>query len=57
MVRAWVDFATSGEPGWQAVENCSDHARIWVTDDGVSHDESTGVRALWTAARFAGPYA
>ncbi|WP_405677235.1 carboxylesterase family protein [Streptomyces sp. NBC_01511] len=63
MVRAWADFAATGEPGWG-----TDTVRIWATDDPDTHDPDThdpdahdpdahdahdGFRAAWRAADYA----
>lgn len=53
MVRAWADFATTGDPGWPSVDNATGRARIWTTDDAApTDDRSAAIRALWTKAEF-----
>ncbi|MGW6918507.1 carboxylesterase/lipase family protein [Kitasatospora sp. NPDC054939] len=57
MVRAWADFATTGNPGWPPVDNSTGPARIWSTDDAPAADETAGgeaavLRALWASAEF-----
>ncbi|MFB8437623.1 carboxylesterase/lipase family protein [Streptomyces niveus] len=46
MVRAWADFAATGEPGWG-----TDTVRIWgAADEGNTYD---GFRAAWRTADYA----
>ncbi|MEV4993906.1 carboxylesterase/lipase family protein [Streptomyces niveus] len=46
MVRAWADFAATGEPGWG-----TDTVRIWGADgEGNTYD---GFRAAWRTADYA----
>ncbi|GAA4000437.1 carboxylesterase family protein [Streptomyces marokkonensis] len=52
MVRAWVDFATTGDPGWPSVGGPAPRAKVWSTDDEPADDEAVGVRALWAEADF-----
>lgn len=52
MVRAWADFATTGNPGWPAVDDSTTQARIWSTDDSPVEDGAAAVRALWAEADF-----
>ncbi|WP_274561655.1 carboxylesterase/lipase family protein [Streptomyces spiramyceticus] len=52
MVRAWADFAATGDPGWAPVEDATTPVKIWNTDDGLAYDERVGVRALWSPAEF-----
>lgn len=51
MVRAWADFATSGNPGWPSV-NDSTQDKIWSTGDASTDDRSAAIRALWAKADF-----
>lgn len=56
MVRAWADFATTGDPGRPSVDACAHH-RIWTTDAttgayGSGDDTDAAVRALWSEAEF-----
>ncbi|MFB6978207.1 carboxylesterase/lipase family protein [Streptomyces scopuliridis] len=52
MVRAWADFATTGNPGWPSVNNSTTQAKIWSTDDVPTDDRSAAIRALWGKAEF-----
>ncbi|MFI9014072.1 carboxylesterase/lipase family protein [Streptomyces griseus] len=52
MVRAWTDFATTGNPGWPPINNSTAQARIWSTDDVPTDGQSAAVRALWVKAEF-----
>ncbi|MBB4930760.1 para-nitrobenzyl esterase [Lipingzhangella halophila] len=52
MVRAWADFAATGEPGWTAVTPDSTPVRIWDTPESVQEEDRTGVRALWRGVAF-----
>jgi para-nitrobenzyl esterase len=47
MRRAWVDFATTGDPGWSPVGDSTLRAMTWSTDDDPVDDRTTAVRALW----------
>ncbi len=45
MVRAWADFAASGDPGWPPLEHSTAPApaglvRVWNTDDGLPESQS-----------------
>ncbi|MFE4537507.1 carboxylesterase/lipase family protein [Streptomyces scopuliridis] len=52
MVRAWADFATTGNPGWPSVSNSTTPAKIWSTEDFPTDGRSAAVRALWGKAEF-----
>lgn len=52
MVRAWADFASTGNPGWPSVNNTTTHAKIWNTDGNAGDDKSAAIRALWAKANF-----
>lgn len=52
MVRAWADFATTGNPGWPPVNNSTTQTRIWSTDDVPTDGQSAAIRALWGKAEF-----
>lgn len=53
MVRAWADFAATGNPGWPSVINSSiAQAKIWSTDDNPVDDRAAALRALWAKADF-----
>ncbi|QJT02877.1 carboxylesterase family protein [Streptomyces asoensis] len=48
MLRAWVDFAACGDPGWPAVTADGTTVQVWaVPDDHLSDDGASAVRALW----------
>ncbi|WP_406415412.1 carboxylesterase family protein [Streptomyces sp. NBC_00873] len=51
MVRAWADFAATGDPGWLSVNSTTD-AKIWNTDDDPVDNEPAAIRALWAKAEF-----
>ncbi|GAA1521967.1 carboxylesterase family protein [Streptomyces albidochromogenes] len=52
MVRAWADFATTGNPGWPPFHNTTTQAKIWSTDDAPTGDRFADARALWAKAEF-----
>ncbi|WP_329619949.1 carboxylesterase family protein [Streptomyces sp. NBC_01255] len=52
MVRAWADFATTGDPGWPSVDGSAAQAHTWTTDDDPADDRPTADRALWAEADF-----
>ncbi|MEV5973451.1 carboxylesterase family protein [Streptomyces sp. NPDC051921] len=53
MVRAWADFAATGEPGWSPVDAPAARTRTWTTDARPAGDEGrAAVRALWAGAEF-----
>nr|WP_164986256.1 carboxylesterase family protein [Streptomyces roseicoloratus] len=52
MVRAWADFAATGNPGWPSVDNSPAQARIWSTEDAPLDDTAAAPRALWAEADF-----
>ncbi|MER5850421.1 carboxylesterase family protein [Streptomyces sp. NPDC002012] len=52
MVRAWADFAATGDPGWPPVSDSTTHARVWNSEDDPAVDNPTGIRALWAKAEF-----
>ncbi|MEV5020073.1 carboxylesterase/lipase family protein [Streptomyces sp. NPDC053780] len=52
MMRAWTDFATTGNPGWPPITDSTAQARIWSTDDAPTDNQSAAVRALWGKAEF-----
>nr|WP_156184990.1 carboxylesterase family protein [Allosalinactinospora lopnorensis] len=53
MIRAWSDFAASGDPGWPAATPDTTPVKIWNIPDGLLADEDrTGSRALWRNADF-----
>ncbi|WP_030752180.1 carboxylesterase/lipase family protein [Streptomyces griseus] len=59
MVRAWADFAATGDPGWPPLARdgtTPPEARVWVTgDQPADHPPapaSLPARALWTEVAF-----
>ncbi|MET9950097.1 carboxylesterase family protein [Streptomyces sp. NPDC006339] len=49
MVRAWADFAATGDPGWPAVGDDDPlRAHVWRTEESDSGDLPTIPRALWS---------
>ncbi|MGY1452440.1 carboxylesterase/lipase family protein [Streptomyces sp. SS8] len=52
MMRAWADFAATGDPGWPSVDESTVQARIWSTDDDPVDDRAAAIRALWARADF-----
>lgn len=47
MSRAWVDFTTTGEPGWPAATGAGIPVRVWNTTDELITDTGDGRRAIW----------
>ncbi|MDH6228529.1 carboxylesterase family protein [Streptomyces sp. MJP52] len=52
MMRAWADFAATGDPGWPAVDGRTTHARVWTTDDHSGAGLPAVPRALWAGMDF-----
>ncbi|MDG9702583.1 carboxylesterase family protein [Streptomyces sp. DH37] len=52
MVRAWADFAATGNPGWPSVNNSTTQAKIWSTDDNPVDGRTASIRALWAKVNF-----
>ncbi len=52
MVRAWADFAATGDPGWPAVGDVTAPSRTWNTAGDTVHDGPSPARALWAEADF-----
>ncbi|MFE6619222.1 carboxylesterase/lipase family protein [Streptomyces sp. NPDC057740] len=52
MVRAWADFAATGDPGWPSVDNSTTHAKVWTTDAHPASDRPAAPRALWAEVGF-----
>ncbi|MEV7566606.1 carboxylesterase/lipase family protein [Streptomyces tanashiensis] len=53
MVRAWADFAATGDPGWPPYDRVTGRAKVWRTDDeGEGPDGPVVLRALWERAAF-----
>ncbi|MEU6102700.1 carboxylesterase/lipase family protein [Streptomyces flaveolus] len=57
MVRAWADFAATGDPGWPPVDNSATHAKTWSTDAHPTADRPAAPRALWAEVGFPVLYA
>jgi para-nitrobenzyl esterase len=57
MVRAWADFAATGDPGWPSVDSSATHARTWSTDAHPTADRPAAPRALWAEVGFPVLYA
>ncbi|MFF6841721.1 carboxylesterase/lipase family protein [Streptomyces tanashiensis] len=53
MVRAWADFAATGDPGWPPYDCVTGRAKVWRTDDeDEGPDGPVVLRALWERAGF-----
>lgn len=52
MVRAWADFAGTGDPGWPVVDNSGVHTKAWATDAHQAPDRPAAPRALWAEVGF-----
>ncbi len=52
MVRAWADFAATGDPGWQQAGESAAPAHTWTADGDPAGDPAPAVRALWAEAGF-----
>ncbi|MFC9754804.1 carboxylesterase/lipase family protein [Streptomyces sp. NPDC056921] len=52
MMRAWVDFATTGNPGWPSVNSSPIQVKIWSTDDDSEEDRTAAIRRLWVKTDF-----
>ncbi|MDT0448320.1 carboxylesterase/lipase family protein [Streptomyces hesseae] len=52
MVRAWAEFAATGDPGWPSVDNSTSHAKVWTTNDHPASDWPAAPRALWAEVGF-----
>jgi para-nitrobenzyl esterase len=52
MIRAWVDFATSGRPGWPAIVGEITPVQIWNSKDALVHDDRSGARGLWKTVSY-----
>jgi para-nitrobenzyl esterase len=58
MVRAWADFAATGDPGWPPFGHDATHAQVWTADaeEGAGADRTDGrppaPRALWAEVGF-----
>ncbi|MCI3221372.1 carboxylesterase/lipase family protein [Streptomyces sp. NP-1717] len=57
MVRAWADFAATGDPGWQPLDpdGGPEHVRIWGSGAGEAGDGGLhgDFRAAWRTADYA----
>ncbi|WP_320775590.1 carboxylesterase/lipase family protein [Streptomyces sp. CRN 30] len=54
MVRAWADFAATGNPGWAPVGGAATEIHRWATSppDGADELPAVALRALWAKADF-----
>ncbi|MFF6775514.1 carboxylesterase/lipase family protein [Streptomyces sp. NPDC012637] len=53
MLRAWVDFAATGDPGWPPVTADRTPVRSWaVPTDRLTDDDPSPSRALWRDVEF-----
>ncbi|MEU8621607.1 carboxylesterase family protein [Streptomyces sp. NPDC048623] len=53
MVRAWADFAATGDPGWPALTEGATPVHHWaVPEDRVTDDRGSARRALWRGVGF-----
>ncbi|MEV7188202.1 carboxylesterase family protein [Kitasatospora sp. NPDC093102] len=53
MLRSWVDFAATGDPGWPAVTADNTPVRSWsVPGDHLGNDNTSDFRALWRGVGF-----
>jgi para-nitrobenzyl esterase len=52
MVRAWADFAATGNPGWPPVDGSATQVKTWSTDHSPADDKTAAVRALWATTDF-----
>ncbi|NEA84865.1 carboxylesterase family protein [Streptomyces sp. SID14436] len=56
MVRAWADFAASGDPGWPAIGSDATPVRMWaVPDDHLADDTGSALRAVWRGVEVGAP--
>jgi len=48
MVRAWADFAATGDPGWPALTIDTTPVRTWATtEDRFTPEDTSRARPLW----------
>ncbi|MER5734939.1 carboxylesterase family protein [Streptomyces sp. NPDC002262] len=53
MVRAWSDFAATGDPGWPPVTDTTERtAHVWTPGDQPATDRPAPDRALWARTGF-----
>ncbi|MER7949624.1 carboxylesterase family protein [Streptomyces sp. NPDC096079] len=57
MVRAWADFAGTGEPGWPSYDDTTRRSMVWRTEEEgiqepVGRVDPGDLRTLWAGARF-----
>ncbi|MFI0990323.1 carboxylesterase/lipase family protein [Streptomyces exfoliatus] len=52
MVRAWADFAATGDPGWRQAGESAAPAHTWTADGDPAGEPAPAVRALWAEAGF-----
>ena len=51
MHKAWVDFATTGQPGWQPYDSETRPTMTFDVDSAVVDDPRAAVRRAWDGAR------
>ncbi|MCK2238942.1 MULTISPECIES: carboxylesterase/lipase family protein [unclassified Crossiella] len=51
MHRAWVDFATTGDPGWPAYRPDNRVSRLFNTVSSITTDDRADERAVWDGHR------
>jgi para-nitrobenzyl esterase len=52
MHRAWIDFATHGDPGWPRFDPETRPVKIFDgVDDKIANDPKAAERMLWAAGR------
>ncbi|MFF0473490.1 carboxylesterase/lipase family protein [Streptomyces sp. NPDC004284] len=49
MMRAWADFAATGDPGWPSYDGTARSATVWRTG---GEEERAALRALWAGVGF-----
>ncbi|MFC9247452.1 carboxylesterase/lipase family protein [Streptomyces sp. NPDC057136] len=52
MMRAWADFAATGDPGWPRTGAATGAVMVWDTEEGVGQTPVVAFRELWRTAGF-----
>ena len=52
MRRAWVEFVSTGDPGWPAYRPGEALAQVWGVSDAVIADPEAASRRIWRDHRF-----
>ncbi|MFI2763511.1 carboxylesterase/lipase family protein [Streptomyces echinatus] len=52
MMRAWVSFATTGDPGWSPLNGRTTTHHVWTTADSTAGMRHSAIRALWRQADY-----